>query len=44
MVIDRVNQRALILLTNRVNLFSTRQEYKQYRERLTQIFMQTKKD
>ncbi|MCY9807254.1 serine hydrolase [Lentilactobacillus senioris] len=43
MVIDRVNQRALVLLTNRVNLFSTRQEYKQYREQLTQIFMQTKK-
>lgn len=43
MVIDRVNQRALILLTNRVNLFSTRQEYKQHREQIIKIFMQTKK-
>lgn len=43
MVIDRINQRALIFLTNRVNLFTTRQEYKQYRERLIGIFMQDNK-
>ena len=39
-VIDRGRQSALILLTNRVNLHSTRQEYKAHREKLIQYFLQ----